>query len=73
MSELFQNHHHTRPASPDFAARRFELDPTWQVMRLLARMKLIRLTPASLGRHTEPCPSPLRMDDGTSLAASPSL
>ncbi|NTX17651.1 acyl-CoA desaturase [Myxococcus sp. CA056] len=43
MGELFQNNHHARPASPDFAARRFELDPTWQVMRLLSRLKLIRL------------------------------
>src|SRR5689334_9442466 len=43
MGELFQNNHHARPASPDFAARRFELDPTWQVMRLLARTKLIQL------------------------------
>ena len=43
MGELFQNNHHARPANPDFASRRFELDPTWQVMRLLARLKLIRI------------------------------
>ncbi|RKG71671.1 acyl-CoA desaturase [Corallococcus sp. CA054B] len=73
MGELFQNNHHARPTSPDFAARRFELDPTWQVMRLLARMKLIRLTPASVGRHAEPRPSPVPRNGGTSLAASPSL
>jgi stearoyl-CoA desaturase (Delta-9 desaturase) len=43
MGELFQNNHHARPASPDFAARRFELDPTWQLMRGLARLKLIHI------------------------------
>jgi stearoyl-CoA desaturase (delta-9 desaturase) len=46
MGELFQNNHHARPASPDFAARRFELDLTWQVMRLLARLRIIQLAHA---------------------------
>lgn len=46
MGELFQNNHHARPARPDFAARRFELDPTWQVMRLLVWLKLIQLRKA---------------------------
>ncbi|GEL75607.1 acyl-CoA desaturase [Myxococcus virescens] len=46
MGELFQNNHHARPASPDFAAKRFELDPTWQVMRLLARLKFIQVVHA---------------------------
>ncbi|WP_375759599.1 acyl-CoA desaturase [Corallococcus exercitus] len=73
MGELFQNNHHARPASPDFAARRFELDPTWQVMRLLARMKLIRLTPASKGEHAKHRPAHAQVNRGTLPAASPSL
>jgi len=43
MGELFQNNHHARPANPNFAARGFEFDPTWQVMKLLARLRLIRI------------------------------
>ncbi|QVW70611.1 acyl-CoA desaturase [Myxococcus xanthus] len=42
MGELFQNNHHAQPAKPNFAAKRFEIDPTWQVMRLLARLNLIQ-------------------------------
>ena len=47
MGELFQNNHHARPARANFAARRFEVDPTWQVMRVLARLRLIRLAPGA--------------------------
>jgi stearoyl-CoA desaturase (Delta-9 desaturase) len=54
MGELFQNNHHARPANPNFAARRFEFDPTWMVMKLLARLGLIRIVhaPATSGRET---------------------
>jgi stearoyl-CoA desaturase (delta-9 desaturase) len=61
MGELFQNNHHARPANPDFAARRFELDPTWQVMRLLARLKLIRMAHVPSGQDVESAQEPLRM------------
>ena len=44
MGELFQNNHHTWGMSPNFAARRWELDPTWQVMRVLAKVGLIDVT-----------------------------
>ena len=43
MGELFQNNHHKYPMSPDFAARWFEVDPSWQIMKLLARAGVISI------------------------------
>ena len=43
MGELFQNNHHKFPASPNFAAKWFELDPTWQVMRGLQALGFIKI------------------------------
>ncbi len=42
--ELFQNNHHRFGQSPNFAARRFEIDPTYGVIRLLAAAGIIELT-----------------------------
>ena len=39
--ELFQNNHHKFGMSPNFAVRKFELDPCYQVMRLLAALRII--------------------------------
>ena len=39
--ELFQNNHHRHPASVNFGARWFEIDPTFQVMRVLRRLGII--------------------------------
>jgi len=36
LGELFQNNHHRSGSRPNFARRWFELDPTYQVMRVLA-------------------------------------
>lgn len=43
LGELFQNNHHKFGMSPNFAVRRFEVDPTWQVMRLLHWLRIIDL------------------------------
>jgi len=43
MGELFQNNHHQHGASPDFAARWFEIDPCYQVMRVLDVVGIIDL------------------------------
>ena len=53
--ELFQNNHHKYPMSPNFAARWFEIDTTYQVMRLfnwlgiidMSRSQKMRYAPAS--------------------------
>jgi len=48
--ELFQNNHHKFGMCPNFAVRWFELDPTYQVMRLLAALGIIDLSGAQVGR-----------------------
>ena len=46
--ELFQNNHHRFGMSPNFAVRMFEIDPTWQVMRVFAWLGII-----DFGEHVQ--------------------
>jgi stearoyl-CoA desaturase (delta-9 desaturase) len=48
LGELFQNNHHRASGRLNFATRRFELDPTYTVLRLLAWMRVIRLRATAL-------------------------
>lgn len=43
MGELFQNNHHKKPNSPNFATKWWEFDPTYPVMKLLHWMKIIKI------------------------------
>jgi stearoyl-CoA desaturase (delta-9 desaturase) len=43
LGELFQNNHHKYGMSPNFAARWFEVDPTWTVIRGFAALGIIKL------------------------------
>lgn len=47
LGELFQNNHHRAAGRPNFAARWFEVDPTYAVLRVLAWMRLISLAPTA--------------------------
>ncbi|HKU40026.1 MAG TPA: acyl-CoA desaturase [Polyangiales bacterium] len=46
LGELFQNNHHKYGMSPNFAARWFEIDPTYPFIRLFAALGIIDLGPA---------------------------
>jgi stearoyl-CoA desaturase (delta-9 desaturase) len=48
--ELFQNNHHKFGMSPNFAVRAFELDPTFQVIKVLAKLGVVDITGAQLTR-----------------------
>ncbi|MEI6020655.1 MAG: acyl-CoA desaturase [Bacteroidota bacterium] len=43
MGELFQNNHHQAGAKPNFAAKWWEIDPTYPIILLLDKMRVIKL------------------------------
>jgi stearoyl-CoA desaturase (delta-9 desaturase) len=45
LGELFQNNHHKYGMSPNFAARWFEVDPSYPVIKLFAALGIINLGP----------------------------
>jgi stearoyl-CoA desaturase (delta-9 desaturase) len=49
--ELFQNNHHQFAMSPNFGVRRFELDPTYLVIRVLAFLRIIDVSGAQSTRY----------------------
>jgi stearoyl-CoA desaturase (delta-9 desaturase) len=59
MGELFQNNHHKRASDPNFAARWFEIDPTYQVMRLFHLLGMIKMPSRSKDAADEPLDEPI--------------
>ena len=49
--ELYQNNHHKFPMSPNFAARWFELDTTYVVMRLFDKLGIIDMSRSQKMRY----------------------
>lgn len=43
MGELFQNNHHKRPNNINFGSKWWEVDPTYPVIKLLNKMKIIEI------------------------------
>lgn len=50
MGELFQNNHHKWGQSPSFAVRWFEIDPAYQIMRVLNALGVIDMGHAQRAR-----------------------
>lgn len=48
LGELFQNNHHHAAGRLNFGARKFEFDPTYWVLRVLAALRMIQLSPGAL-------------------------
>lgn len=51
LGELFQNNHHQYGTSPNFAKKWFELDPTYQVMKVMHFLRIIRLKPIEVNEN----------------------
>ncbi len=51
--ELFQNNHHKFGQSPTFAARWFEIDPAYQVMRVFSLLGIIDMSGAQKIKYAE--------------------
>lgn len=47
LGELFQNNHHRASGRLNFAARKFEFDPTYAVLRVLASLRVLQLRPGA--------------------------
>jgi stearoyl-CoA desaturase (delta-9 desaturase) len=58
LGELCQNNHHKFPMDPNFAVRGFELDLAYQIIRIFALLRIIRMRPhAQKMRWPAPAPA----------------
>ena len=72
MGELFQNNHHKFGMSPSFAARSWEVDPTYVIMKGLHAAGIIDMTGAQKMRWTPSDKEP-RASKGESRSVVPAL
>lgn len=48
LGELFQNNHHKLPNNVNFASKWYEFDPTYPVIKMLDKMRVIKLKPVKV-------------------------
>jgi len=48
MGEAYHNNHHKNPSATNFGFRWYELDPTYAIIKLLNRLKIIRINKLSV-------------------------
>jgi stearoyl-CoA desaturase (delta-9 desaturase) len=70
MGELFQNNHHKFGMSPNFAARWFEIDPTWTVVRGMAWLRIVKLPAQMQKMRWSPAMAPAATADAGVAAAA---
>ena len=68
MGELFQNNHHKWGQSPNFAVRWFEIDPAYQMMRVLAFLRIIDMSKSQKARWV---PEATTVSKPVALTAAP--
>ena len=47
LGELFQNNHHKLPSRPNFAVRKFEVDPAYPFLKVLSWLRIIKFAKES--------------------------
>lgn len=66
--ELFQNNHHRFGMSPKFSVRKFELDPAWYIIQVLAAWGIVTLSDKAT-KPSWPEQSPISTPEGHSKGA----
>ncbi len=51
MGELFQNNHHKRPNALNFGSKWYEIDPTYPVIKLLCKLRIIEVRKKAADGH----------------------
>jgi stearoyl-CoA desaturase (delta-9 desaturase) len=71
MGELFQNNHHKYGMSPSFAARWFEIDPAYQIMKVfhwigvidMSGSQVMRYEPEKIAKEAAPAALPVQASE----------